>query len=145
MTIPRVPSEPTSTRLRSYPATSLRIAPPTETSSPGGSAASSPVTQSETTPYLNACGPPAFVAMLPPIWDCSGAPGSGANIRPLSRDQLLEPAGRNAGLDVDAPDLGLERANAVEPVEREHDAPVRHGAGGRPVPPPRGTIATSRS
>ncbi len=37
------------------------------------------------TPYLNACGPPAFVAMLPPIWDDSAAPGSGGNHTPLSR------------------------------------------------------------
>ena len=66
--------------------------------------------------------------MLPPICDCSGAPGSGANIRPLSRTSCLQPPGRHAGLDVDPPELGLERADAVEPVEREHDAAVRDGA-----------------
>ena len=63
--------------------------------------------------------------MLPPICDCSGAPGSGANIRPLSRTSCLQAAGRHAGLDVDPPELGLERADPVEPVEREHDAAVR--------------------
>ena len=52
-------------------------APPTEISSPGGTTASRPVTHAPVTPYLNACGPPALVAMLPPICDCSAAPGSG--------------------------------------------------------------------
>ena len=33
----------------------------------GGNTASSPITHVPVTPYLNACGPPAFVAMLPPI------------------------------------------------------------------------------
>ena len=37
------------------------------------------------TPYLKACGPPALVAMLPPICDCSAAPGSGGKKRPFSR------------------------------------------------------------
>ena len=36
-----------------------------------------PVTHRPVTPYLKACGPPAFVAIVPPSCDCSGAPGSG--------------------------------------------------------------------
>src|SRR5512146_2272315 len=47
--------------------------------------ASMPVTQCPVTPYLNACGPPALHAMLPPIWLISAAPGSGGKRRPFSR------------------------------------------------------------
>ena len=35
-------------------------------------------TQVPVTPYLNVCGPPALVAMLPPNIEASEAPGSGA-------------------------------------------------------------------
>jgi hypothetical protein len=83
--IPSVPSEPISSERRSSPATSLRTGPPKATSSPGAMTASTPVTQRPVTPYLKACGPPAFVARLPPSWDCSAAPGSGGNSSPFSR------------------------------------------------------------
>ncbi len=77
VTMPRVPSEPISSDLRSYPATSFRIGPPILTSSPGASTTSSPLIHAPVTPYLKACGPPALVAMLPPSCDCSAEPGSG--------------------------------------------------------------------
>ena len=64
----------------------LGAAPPTLISSPGATAASRPVTQRPVTPYLNARGPPALVATLPPSCDCSAAPGLGANSRPLLRE-----------------------------------------------------------
>ena len=54
------------------------------TISPGGTTASIPVTQFPVTPYLNACGPPALLAMLPPIWDARrrrGRVGSGGRSR----------------------------------------------------------------
>ncbi|MDX6681967.1 MAG: hypothetical protein QOG94_2006, partial [Solirubrobacteraceae bacterium] len=44
-----------------------------------------PVTHAPVTPYFHACGPPAFVAIVPPSCDCSAAPGSGGKYRPLSR------------------------------------------------------------
>ena len=43
----------------------------------GAITASMPVTQAPVTPYLKQCGPPAFVATLPPICELSAAPGSG--------------------------------------------------------------------
>ena len=82
---PSVPSEPTSSDFRSYAATSFRSGPPNRTISPGGTTASIPVTQLPVTPYLNACGPPALHAMLPPSCEISAAPGSGGNRSPLSR------------------------------------------------------------
>ena len=83
------------------------------------------------TPYLNACGPPAFVAMLPPICDCSAAPGSGANKQAALACDPSQLAGAKPRLDLDAPDERIERAHAVETFEREDDSAVeRDGAPG---------------
>ena len=47
---PSVPSEPTSSPLKSYPADDLRARPPTSTTSPLGSTAVSPSTLSRMVP-----------------------------------------------------------------------------------------------
>jgi hypothetical protein len=96
-----------------------------------------PVTQSPTTPYLKACGPPAFVAMFPPICDCSGAPGSGREHEAALPHELLEPTGRDSGLDVDPPELGARTTGR----DRAGPVPARPHRPGRrlppaPVPPP---------
>ena len=64
------------------------------------------------TPYLNACGPPAFVATLPPICDCSAAPGSGGKAG-RSRARAGARLRAQPGLDLDAPEQRIERAHAV--------------------------------
>ena len=74
--IPSVPSEPSEQaarcRTRRRPCGSGR---PRKRAPPGGIVCLEPRHPvRRTTPYLKACGPPAFVAMFPPIWDCSGAP-----------------------------------------------------------------------
>jgi hypothetical protein len=104
-----------------------------------------PVTQSETTPYLNACGPPALVAMLPPICDCSGAPGSGANIRPLSRASCLSrPVGTPASTWTRHSSGSNERTRSTRSSART-TPPSGTAPPDAPDPPPRGTIGTSRS
>ena len=104
-----------------------------------------PVTQFPVTPYLNACGPPALRAMLPPICENSAAPGSGGNRRPLSRASRAR-AGRHTGLDMHPPEERIELPHAIQPVEADHDAALdRHRAPGEPVPPPRGVSGTSCS
>ena len=69
--------------------------------------------------------------MLPPICDCSDAPGSGANISPLSRASELDVPGLHARLDVHPPEQRVELTHAGQPVEREDDPAVdRHAAPG---------------
>ncbi len=137
VTIPSVPSEPVKRPTRSYPATLFRTGPPVVTTSPGGITASIPVTHARVVPYLNAWGPPAFVATLPPICDCSAAPGSGGNQRPLPRairrtSAVETPAstwirhwsGSNA------------RTRAIRPVPTT-TPPCGTAPPANPVPPPR--------
>ena len=90
------------------------------------STTSSPVTHARVTPYLKQCGPPAFVAMLPPICDCSAAPGSGGEVQAVLARQAAHGRGRDAGLDVHAPQQRVERADAVEPLQADdHAGPAR--------------------
>src|SRR5262245_12279165 len=77
VTTPSVPSEPTNSRVKSYPATPFAARRPVRTTSPDASTTSSPRTKSDVTPYFTQHSPPAFVAMLPPIVDISHDDGSG--------------------------------------------------------------------
>ena len=77
VTMPRVPSLPTMTPVRSRPGESTFL-PPSQTTSPSGSTTSSPNTWLVVTPYLKQCGPPAFSAMLPPMEEAFWLEGSGA-------------------------------------------------------------------
>ncbi len=72
-----VPSEPTSSCVRSYPTTFFTVFPPVVTISPVGSTASRPSTYFFVVPYLNARGPPAHSATFPPMLDLSSDAGSG--------------------------------------------------------------------
>ena len=74
---PRVPSAPTKSRVRSYPATPLAVRRPVRSTSPEASTTSSPRTYSVVTPYLTQHMPPALVETLPPIVEDSQEPGSG--------------------------------------------------------------------
>ena len=74
---PRVPSEPTISRVRSYPATPLTVRRPVRSTSPEASTTSSPSTESVVTPYFTQHSPPAFVERLPPIVHQSQEDGSG--------------------------------------------------------------------
>src|SRR5439155_1592975 len=77
VTMPNVPSAPTTRPTRSYPGRSS-TAPPSATTSPDGSTSSTPRTWFVVTPYLRVCGPPEFLAMLPPMVHAGWLDGSGA-------------------------------------------------------------------
>ena len=77
VTIASVPSLPTRSAVRSYPATPLMLRLPTRRISPVGTTTVSPSTYSRVTPYLSARGPPAFSATLPPMVHSSSEFGSG--------------------------------------------------------------------
>lgn len=89
---PRVPSEPTKSRVRSYPATPLAVRRPVRSTSPEASTTSSPSTYSVVTPYLTQHIPPALVATLPPMVDDSHEPGSGGYQSPCSATAAVSAA-----------------------------------------------------
>ena len=78
VTIPNVPSDPTTSPARSYPATPLIVRRPSRVTWPSARTTSSPKTASRVTPYLTQHNPPAFVFILPPIEQKSLLAGSGA-------------------------------------------------------------------
>ena len=129
----------------SKPCTSLRSGPADRRDSPGGRTTSRPVTQLPVTPYLKACGPPAFVAMLPPSVDCSPAPGSGGKTRPFSRATRRiravrhpPPPPRRHNRDRRSGPMRLSSERTMPPTGRAPPA--------SPVPPPRvGVTATPAS
>ena len=77
VTRPRVPSLPTTTPRRSYPAASGPSAP-RRSIEPSAITTSSASTCALVTPYARQCGPPAFVFTFPPIDDVCWLDGSGA-------------------------------------------------------------------
>ena len=129
VTIPSVPSEPISRLLQVVAGDVLaRSARRRGPARRARATASSPVTQAPVTPYLKACGPPAFVAMLPPICDCSAAPGSGGNEQPvLARAAAHARAVVTPASTLHPPQQRVERATRSSRSRREHDAAVdRH-------------------
>ena len=77
VTMPSVPSLPTTAASRSKSGASS-ASPPSETTAPSARTTVAPSTWLKVTPYLRQCGPPAFVATLPPmVLTCCEA-GSGA-------------------------------------------------------------------
>eukprot|EP00967_Tisochrysis_lutea_P018763 scaffold21262_cov30-Tisochrysis_lutea.AAC.2 len=70
----RVPSDPISSRVKSYPAELLRARPPVRITSPEASTAVRPSTFSRMVPYRTAEVPEAPVATMPPME--ASAPGS---------------------------------------------------------------------
>ena len=80
--IPRVPSEPHKSLVRSKPVTFLSVFPPVLISSPSGRTNSIPMRESLVTPYFTAFGPPALRATFPPMVETSMLAGSGPYIRP---------------------------------------------------------------
>src|SRR5262249_51105131 len=79
--MPKVPSDPTITPVRSYPGLSS-TGPPVRTTRPSGRTNSSPRTWLTVTPYLSVCGPPELVATLPPMVQAPWLDGSGAKCQP---------------------------------------------------------------
>ena len=77
VTTASVPSLPTRSDVRSYPATSFRVLPPVTVTRPSAKTASRPSTHFPVTPYLAACGPPAFSATFPPMRHEPREEGSG--------------------------------------------------------------------
>jgi len=84
VTIPRVPSLPTMSPARSYPATPLTVRRPNRETLPSASTTSRPSTASRVTPYFTQHSPPALVLTLPPIEQKSLLAGSGAYHSPCS-------------------------------------------------------------
>ncbi|KIX76488.1 hypothetical protein SF12_18555 [Streptomyces sp. MBRL 601] len=76
-TTPRLPSEPTKSRVRSYPATPLAVRRPVVRRRPSARTTSRPRTYSAVTPYLTQHRPPEAVPMLPPMVQVSQEEGSG--------------------------------------------------------------------
>ena len=77
VTIPNVPSLPTKSPVRSYPGVSSHGLPNC-TRSPDGSTTSAARMWLTVTPYFSVCGPPEFVATLPPMVHAPCDDGSGA-------------------------------------------------------------------
>lgn len=77
VTTPRVPSEPTTSPVRSGPTELFAVRRPVVMISPPGSTTRSPRMESAVTPYLTQHRPPAFVATLPPIELDAADAGSG--------------------------------------------------------------------
>ena len=77
VTMPKVPSWPTITPGRSYPGQSSTT-PPVSKTEPSGKTNSTPRTKLTVTPYFSVCGPPEFVATLPPMVQAVWLDGSGA-------------------------------------------------------------------
>ncbi len=77
VTTASVPSEPTRSWASRRPVAFFRVAAPVRNTRPFAVTASSASTYSAVTPYLKQRGPPAFVAMFPPIVERSSAAGSG--------------------------------------------------------------------
>ena len=77
-TMPRTPSEPTNSEVRSSPVTPLMERWPTVMRLPSARTTSRARTDSRVTPYLAHRSPPALVAMLPPMEEMSKLAGSGA-------------------------------------------------------------------
>ncbi len=102
-----------------------------------------PVTHWPVTPYLKQCGPPAFVATLPPICEDSAAPGSGGKHRPFSRASrctvaVVTPASTSMRHWSGSSARTLRRRSSPSTIpEPRGTAPPA-----QPVPPPRGTIGT---
>ena len=151
--MPSVPSEPTSSRpgrSRRRPCAPARRPRTARRAASDGLQAGHP---RPVTPYLKACGPPAFVAMLPPICDCSAAPGSGGKSRPLSRASRRTSAVRHARLDLGPPQQGSNERTRVsrssetttppsigtrppaKPCRRRAARPARHARSTTPRPP----------
>lgn len=76
-TMPRLPSEPTNSLVRSYPATPLAVRRPVLSSRPSARTTSRPSTYSAVTPYLTQHRPPEAVPMFPPMVHISQLEGSG--------------------------------------------------------------------
>ena len=81
------------------------------------------------TPYLNACGPPALVATLPPICDCSAAPGSGGNRSPFSRASRRTSPVRSPASTQIRHRSGSKERTPRHPLEAEDDPALGHRAG----------------
>ena len=77
---PRVPSDPTKSRVKSYPDADFGALDPVVISRPSGKATLNAKTFSRIVPYRTELVPDALVAHMPPI-DAS-APGSTVNISP---------------------------------------------------------------
>ncbi len=80
---PRVPSEPTRRRVRSYPADDFLARPAVRTTSPFASTAVSETTLSRIVPYRTVVVPDAPVAAIPP--SVASAPGSTGKKSPVPR------------------------------------------------------------
>ncbi len=77
-----VPSEPISSRVRSYPTTPLVVETPVRISSPPAVTARRPRVFSRGVPYLTARGPAELYARLPPTVHTAALVGSGGQKKP---------------------------------------------------------------
>ena len=77
VTMPSVPSEPTTAPTRSGPL-AMPVGEPSRTTSPSGSTSCTASTWLVVVPYFSVCGPPEFSPTLPPIVQASWLDGSGA-------------------------------------------------------------------
>ncbi len=141
VTIPSVPSDPTTTPRRSSPANS-GASDPTRTTSPFGSTTSSASTWAEVTPYARQCGPPAFVFTLPPIEEVCWLDGSGANVNPCGcsaadRSRFGTPGSTHARRSSGR----TSRTAVIFVVTTTSASPMGVDAPASPVPDPRGTTA----
>ena len=145
VTMPSVPSEPTSSPRRSTPgASGTRL--PRRTMRPSDSTTSSARMWFTVEPWASVCGPPELFAMFPPMVQTRCEDGSGAYSRPYGasascRCRLITPGcTTTTRLSASISRMRFIRVSTMSTPPRTGTVPPA-----RPVPEPRGTTGTSWS
>ena len=143
VTIPNVPSLPTMSPARSYPATPLTVRRPRRVTRPSASTTSSPRTASRVTPYFTQHSPPALVLTLPPMEQKSFDAGSGAYHRSCfatcSRNSVFMMPG---WVSTYPSATFTSRTSRMRSTHTMSDPSVAFEPPERPLPAPRGTTGT---
>ena len=116
---PSVPSEPTNSRVKSYPDDDFRARPPVWITRPSASTTVRPSTTSRMVPYRTAVVPDARVAAMPPI--VASAPGSTEKWTPLFGERLVQLSMGDAGFDLTVQVFDADAQNAVHPGQIDGD------------------------
>ena len=136
--MPSIPSPPTNTPRRSRP-TGSGSSPPSTVTDPSGSTTSTARMCVAVTPSDRQCGPPAFVATLPPTEQLCWLEGSGRVVHPVVRQLPAEVGVEHSGLDPGLPGVEVDGQDPVHLGRHDDDGVVqRDGPAGQPGPRPAG-------
>ena len=128
VTTPSRPSEPTNKPVKSNPVLFLWVRPPNRTMAPPARTTSRPRTKSRVTPYLRQRGPPALVAMVPPIAAIRPAGRIGRIVKTFLFHRVLQGLQNDAGLDDRDKIAGVDFLDAVHAGQGEHNPAARRDA-----------------